>query len=365
MNFAFDTDQDQLRDSAVRLLRDKVHLDRLTRGGNRVDTTYDPTLWHEIVGLGWPSLIIPETYGGLGMSLVDWIVITEEIGRTLAPCPYLGNYAGSLAVMAAGSEAQKRDILPAVVDGAAQLALAWSEHESSEDPRVVASSVTAGNLSGTKRYVLDADTATHFVVTAKSAGRLGFHLVARDQPGVAMEVLPWMDVTRRVCTVTFTHATSEPMAGSFEDHWQWIADRVLLALASENAGGAEAILQRTVAYAKERVQFGKPIASFQAIKHKCADMLMKAESAKTLSYYAAWALAKENDDASLAAAMAKSFSSDAFRFCTAEAIQIHGAIGFTWELPVHLYYKRARANAVQFGAPAKLRDRVIELVTAA
>jgi alkylation response protein AidB-like acyl-CoA dehydrogenase len=366
MNFAFNADQDLLRDSVVRLLRDKVDLGRLTGGGNRVDTSYDPTLWREMTELGWPGLIIPETFGGLAMSLVDWIVITEEVGRSLAPCPYLGNYAGTLAVMAAGSPAQQNELLPAVVDGAAQLALAWSEHESNEDPRAVESTVASGRLSGTKRYVLDADTATHFVVTATDrVGRIGFHVVARDQPGVEVEVLPWMDVTRRVCTIAFSNAQSEPMASDFDSHWQWIVDRILLALSSENAGGAEAILHKTVAYAKERVQFGKPIASFQAIKHKCADMLMKVESAKALSYYAAWALAQENEAAPLAAAMAKSFSSDAYRFCTAEAIQIHGAIGFTWEMPVHLYYKRARANAVQFGAPAKLRDRVIELVTAA
>jgi len=366
MNFAFNEDQAMLRDSAARLLEDHVDLSRLTGQGNRPDTTYDNTLWRQIVELGWPGLIIPEQFGGLGLSLVDWVVITEELGRSLAPCPYLGNYAGTLAMLRAGTAAQKDHLLPRVATGAAQLALAWCEHEKSEDPYDVATVCAGSTLTGSKRYVIDADTATHLIVTARDRhGTLGFYLVERNQPGITVEPLNWMDVTRRVCTVTFASAQSQSMSQDFDSDWRWIADRVLLAFASENAGGAATILRKTVAYANERVQFGKPIASYQAIKHKCADMMMKVESAKALSYYCAWALSEDAEVASVSAAMAKSFSSDAYRFCTSEAIQIHGAIGFTWEMPVHLYYKRARANAVMFGSPNRHRDRVIELVTAA
>ena len=366
MNFAFDEDQDRLRDSAVRFLRDRIDLSRLTAQGNRPDTTYDTALWNEIVALGWTGLIVPEEYGGLGMSLVDWVVITEELGRSLAPCPYLGNFAGTLALMRAGTSEQKELLLPQIVAGTAQAALAWSENEQSEDPHAVTAAVKGGRLNGTKRYVIDADTATHLVVSARDvSGSLGLWLVARDQAGVSIEAAPWMDITRRVCTVTFANAKAEPMSGDFDAAWSWITDRVLLALSSENAGGADAILRRTVAYANQRVQFGKPIASYQAIKHKCADMLMKVESAKALTYYCAWALSEGDAAGPLSASMAKSFTSDAYRFCTAEAIQIHGAIGFTWEMTVHLYFKRARANAVMFGNPAAHRERVIELVTAA
>ena len=366
MNFAFNEDQDRLRDSAVRFLRDRIDLGRLTAKGNRPDTAYDTALWSEIVALGWTGLIIPEEHGGLGLTLVDWIVITEELGRSLAPCPYLGNYAGTLALLRAGSSEQQEMLLPQIVAGTVQMALAWSESEQAEDPHVVAAIVRNGLLSGTKRYVIDADTATHLIVSARDAtGSLGLYLVAREQAGVAVEALPWMDVTRRVCTVTFSNAKAEQMAGDFATAWSWISDRVLLALASENAGGADAILRQTVNYAKQRMQFGKPIASYQAIKHKCADMLMKVESAKALTYYCAWALSEGDAVGPLAASMAKSFTSDAYRFCTAEAIQIHGAIGFTWEMTVHLYFKRARANAVMFGNPAAHRERVIELVTAA
>ena len=375
MNFAFNTDQDLLRDSATRLLRDRVQLSRITDQGNRPDTTYNADLWREMVALGWPGLLIPEQYGGLGMSLVDWVVIAEEIGRALAPCPYLGNYAGTLAVLAAGSEAQKEALLPAVIGGTVQLALAWNEQERGTDPQAVSTSIDAGRLHGVKRYVVDADTATHFIVTARDArGQIGLHVVARAQPGVQVEVLPWMDVTRRVCALHFTSVAATPMPGDFAVAWPRIADRVLLTLAAENAGGADEILRKTVAYANERTQFGRPIASFQAIKHKCADMMMKVESAKALCYYAAWSLAQPVDVARssdqqgsggpLAVAMAGSYGADAYKFCTAEAIQVHGAIGFTWHMPIHLYYKRARANAAMFATSAELRERVIQLVTA-
>ena len=366
MNFAFNEDQDRLRESALRFLRDRIDLGRLTGNGNRPDTTYDTKLWNEIVGLGWTGLLVPEEYGGSGLSLVDWVVITEELGRSLAPCPYLGNYAGTLALMRAGSSQQKELLLPQIVSGTAQMALAWSESEQAEDHGVLAATVGTGPLRGTKRYVVDADTATHLIVSARdTAGSLALYLVPSDQAGVSIEVLPWMDVTRRVCTVTFADAKAEQLPGDFDAAWSWIIDRVLLALSSESAGGAAAILRQTVDYANQRIQFGKPIASYQAIKHKCADMLMKVESAKALTYYCAWALSDGVDEGPLAASMAKSFTSDAYRFCTAEAIQIHGAIGFTWEMPVHLYFKRARANAVMFGNPAAHRERVIELVTAA
>ncbi len=366
MNFAFDADQVMLRDSVVRLLRDRVDPGRLAARGVRFDAPYDPGLWREMCELGWSGIVVPERFGGLGLGLVEWIVICEEIGRALAPCPYFGNYLGTLALSAAGAEAQQHRLFPAMIDGSARLALAWSEHESAEDPLCVRSVVAGDTLRGTKRYVIDADAATHFIVTARDPSQaLGLYLVEREQGGVAVEALPWMDITRRVGTVRFEGAICEPLPVAFDAAWPWINDRALLALAAENAGGAEAVLLRSVAYAKERVQFGKPIAAYQAIKHRCADMLMQVESAKALGCYAAWALEHSAPEGPAAAAMAKSYSADAYRHCTSEAIQIHGAIGFTWELPIHLYYKRARANAVQFGNPTRLRDRVIELVTAA
>ena len=210
MNFAFNEDQDRLRDSAARFLRDCIDLGRLTAQGNRPDTTYDQTLWNEIVALGWTGLIVPEEYGGLGMSLVDWVVITEELGRSLAPCPYLGNYAGTLALLRAGSAEQKETLLPQIIGGTVQTALAWSESEQTEDPLAVTATVRNGRLTGSKRYVFDADTATHLIVTARDAtGSLGFYLVERDH-GVSIEPVPWMDVTRRVCRDGRESAEGEP-----------------------------------------------------------------------------------------------------------------------------------------------------------
>ena len=369
MNFAFDAEQDMLRDRAVRLLRDRVVLGRLTAQGNRPDARYDLGLWRDMVGLGWPGLIVPEQYGGLGLSLVDWVVITEELGRALAPCPYFGNYVGTVALLSAGGDDHKRALLPLVVTGEAQLAFACNESANREDAGSVNSRVLNGRLTGAKRFVSDADTATHFIVSARAEdGCLGLYVVERDGAGVHVDPLEWMDITRRVADLRFDGAPAEWLGIGFDTAWPKIHGAALLALASECAGGADAILRRTVAYANERVQFGKPIASFQAIKHKCADMLMKVESAKALSYYAACALSQQDDERAsegeLAAAMAKSFACDAYRFCAAEAIQIHGAVGFTWEMPVHLYYKRARANSAMFGSSAVLRDRVIALAVA-
>ena len=370
MNFAFNSDQDLLRDTAARLLKDKVDLEQLTSQGNKPDTTYDKSLWQAMVEMGWPSLIIPEAYGGLGLSLIEWTVLTEEFGKTLAPCPYLGNYSGTLAMLAAGTDSQKQTLLPGVIDGTLQLALAWNEQESKEDPTLVDSSVTENKLTGSKQYVVDADTATHLIVTARNAkNEIQFYVVATNQTEVKIEDLPWMDVTRRVSRITFDAATAEPMSNSFANSWSWISDRIMLSLASESAGGASTILEKTVAYTKERVQFGKTIASYQAIKHKCADLLTQVESAKTLTYYAAWALSDagldSSDEASIAAAMAKSYTTDAYKTCTAEAIQTHGAIGFTWEMPIHLYYKRARANAISIATSNQLRDNLIQKVVAA
>ena len=370
MNFAFNAEQDMLRDSALRLLRYRVDLGKLTAQGNRPDTRYEAPLWRSMVELGWSGLTVPEQYGGLGLSMIDFVVQAEELGRSLAPCPDLGNFAGTRALLVAGSEAQKQTLLPAVLSGAAQLALACDEAVPDRAGAgnvcgAAACRVVDGRLSGSHRYVFDADDATHIVVSARDVqGTPWLYLVDRSRGGVQLQDIEWMDITRRVCELRFAATPCERLPQPFASAWPLIRDAVLLALAAENAGGADAILRRTVAYANERVQFGRPIASFQAIKHKCADMLMKVESAKALSYFAAWALSESPREAALAAAMAKSYSDDAYKLCTAEAVQIHGAIGFTWAMPVHLYFKRARANAALYGNSRALRDRVIQLAVA-
>jgi acyl-CoA dehydrogenase len=368
VNFAFDDDQEALRETAARFLRDQVDLlEVIGSSPQTARTAYPPALWKTMFELGWPALIIPEDKGGMGSNYINHVVLTEEMGRALAPCPYLGHHAGTLAILAAGTDDQQNHLLPPAAEGTVQLALAWNEAVRSNDHKTVSTSVDRDGLSGVKRFVIDGDAASHLVVTARDAhGAIRFYLVDAAQPGVQVRALPWMDLTRRVSDITFDRATAEVMRVDvdFAAARSWVEDRVLLALASESAGGSAAVFDMCVRYAKERVQFGRPIGSYQVIKHKCADMLAKVESAKALTYYCAWAVsAAEPDTQHLAASMAKSFCAEAYEYCTAEAIQIHGAVGTTWEFPLHLFYKRARANAALFGSPSSHRRRVMELVT--
>jgi alkylation response protein AidB-like acyl-CoA dehydrogenase len=200
------------------------------------------------------------------------------------------------------------------------------------------------------------------VVAAAAEGERRLFLVDARQPGVAVTIEPWRDITRQVCTVTLHGVQAEPLGGA--DVWPWVRDRALLALAAESAAGARQVLDATAAYARERVAFGRPIGAYQAIKHALADMLGQAEAARTAVLYAAWALGEEDARAPLAAAMAKAYACEAYVEAAHRSIQIFGAIGFTWEMPNHLYFKRARANAEMFGAAREHRSRVIDMARA-
>jgi alkylation response protein AidB-like acyl-CoA dehydrogenase len=220
-------------------------------------------------------------------------------------------------------------------------------------------------LSGSAGFVVDAAAAYKIVVAASDGQGRRFFLVDRDDPSVHVDVLDWRDITRQVCTVRLEGAPAERLDGSADDAWPWIRDRLLLVLAAESAGGLHAVLDDTVAHAQARVAFGRPIGAYQAIKHSLADMLAQAECASTAVLYAAWALSEEDAAAPRAAAMAQSYASDAYREATHRSIQIFGAIGFTWEMKNHLYYKRARANAELLGSPAAHRERLVRLLEAA
>ena len=222
----------------------------------------------------------------------------------------------------------------------------------------------ASILTGEHGFVVDAQSAhTLVVAAANNAGEYSFYLVETDQSGVEMELQPRQDITRQVCRVKFSQAIAQPMPGSVESSWNWIRDRACCFLAAENVGGMRTVLSETVDYANERVAFGRPIGTYQAIKHPLADMLADVESSSTAVLYAAWALAGEEPRASLFSSLAKSFSGDAYVAATHKSIQIFGAIGFTWEMKNHLFFKRARANAEMFGNSRTRREQVINLAT--
>ena len=365
MNFSLDEDHLALKQSAAAFLDKEIALEPLLKPGASVAHANYRSHWEKVVAMGWTGIAVPESYGGLGLSCVDVAMVLGEMGRTLAPSPFLGNLIGTWALLRLGTEEQKQRILPAVAAGTARLALAVGDAAGDDHSREVSAEPgTSGFLlKGTRDFAIDADGADWLIVDAHNTetGRRGFFLVDTKSDGLDIDVMDWRDLTRQVCDVRLNGCIGEPMAPFAPADWSWVRDRILFALAAECAAGAQQILSMTADYAKERVAFGKSIGSYQAIKHSLADMLGQAECANVAVLYAAWALSEEASQASLAAAMAKAFAGDAYVDCTHRSIQIFGAIGFTWEMKNHLYLKRAHANAELFGNSRAHRSRVIDL----
>ena len=368
MNFNLSEDHEALRDSAQSFLSKEVSLDPLLKPGATVEQAGYDVMWPKIVELGWAGVTIPEAYGGLGMSYIDLIMIVGEMGRTLAAAPLFGTLAGAWAIEKAGSEAQKGSLLGAVAAGELKLALAISDADgSTEGPGSDAKATKAGEgwtISGTKSFVVDAAAADRIVVAADADGQRKFFVVDAKAAGVTTELLAWRDLTRQVCSVSFDNAAAELLEASDETTWGWVRDRLYLVLAAESAAGVEKVLADAVDYAKQRVAFGKPIGAFQAIKHQLAEIFGLSQCATAGVQYAAWALTENDEKASLAAAMAQSYASEAYRDATYRNIQVFGAIGFTWERPNNLYYKRARANAELLEAPRRQRKEIVQMLEA-
>jgi alkylation response protein AidB-like acyl-CoA dehydrogenase len=371
MNFALSEDHEFLRDVARTFVNNEIDLARLLIPGATVADASDAENWKKIVDVGWPGLIVPEELGGSGMSCLDLAMIAGELGRALAPSPFLGTLARTWAILKGGSEAQKATLLPQVAQGTLALALAVSDADGSlrqaqtDGAGADAVAIARGDgfvIDGTTSFVIDAAAAGALVVAADHNGERRFFVVDAGQRGVAIDVLPWRDITRQVCSVRFDGAEAELLPAAYAEIWPWVRDRLLVVLSVENAAGIEHVLDATVAYAKERVAFGRPIGAYQSIKHALADTFGARECANAAALYAAWALSEEAPNAALAAAMAQSYTSDAYVAATHQSIQIFGALGFSWEMENHLYFKRARANAAIFGAPSSHRARVIDLV---
>ena len=371
MDFALSAEQEMLRESVRSYLEEKVPMARV-RELMETDTGVDESLWSELAEMGWQAMHIPEEYGGAGFSYLELGILMEEMGRLLTPAPFLSSAVlGTGALLVAGSEAQKKEHLPELAAGENRFTLAVVEPGGSWDASSIelAAVVDGGSvvLTGSKSYVLDGHTADTLVVAARGTAGLDLYLVAASDPGVAARRLETMDMTRKQAQVDFdgVRLSAEQrlgQPGSGEATLDRVHDLAAVALAFEQVGGAERCMEMSVEYAKVRHQFGRPIGSFQAIKHKCADMLVQVESARSAAYYAGWAAAQDNDELPISAAMAKSYCSDAYFDIAAETIQVHGGIGFTWEHDAHLYFKRAKTDQLLFGDPsqwrAKLADRV-------
>ncbi len=338
----------------------------------------EPALWTKLAEQGWLGLTIPEAYGGMGLGLVDLVVLMEEMGRAVAPGPYFSTVLlGAGAILEAGSEAQKKEWLPRLASGDTRATLAWMEPSAMLGPAGITLAATAKGagytLSGTKLFVHDAHTADAIVVAARTGSSgpaergVSLFLVPRGARGLEVTLLPTMDQTRKLCEVTLRDVTvgAEALLGEGGEGWAplpRVLDRATVALCAEMCGGAQRVLDMTVEYAKIRQAFGRPIGSYQGVKHRAADMLVDVENSKSITYYAAWAMDEGVAEAPLAVSMAKAYVSDAYRRVTAAGIQLHGGIGFTWEHDLHLYFKRAKGSEFTFGDATHHRERVAQLV---
>ena len=375
MEFSFSESQDELRRAARRFLEVASSEERV-RAAMETEQGYDSNVWEQLSEeLGWTALTIPEEYGGLGMTYLDLHPLMEEMGRALLCSPFFSTIClGANALLLGGSDDQKQRYLPGIAAGETTATLAHTERSNPMSADGIEATYSANEtgyiLRGEKRFVLDGHTADLLIVSARSEGSKGaegvsLFLVPGDADGVKRTWLPTMDQTRRLASVELNDVAVQGDALLGEEGGGWdlceqALDLARIALAAEQVGAAEMCLEMSVEYAKVRQQFGRPIGSFQAIKHKCADMLMLIESARSAAFYASALAAQADANLGEASSSAKAFCSDTFFHCAAETIQIHGGIGFTWEHPAHMYFKRAKATEVLLGDPSFHRERVAE-----
>jgi len=369
VNFAFSEEQEELRRTVRAFLEDKSPSAEVRR---LMETTegYDPAVWEQMGSqLGLQGLAIPEEYGGSGYSYVELIVVLEEMGRALLAAPYFSTVAlAANAILHSGDDAAKKELLPGIASGETIATLAMTEDNGRWDAEGITATATKSGdgytIDGHKMFVLDGHTANLIIVAAKTGDSISLFTAAGDADGLSRTPLATMDQTRKQARLEFS-GTPAKLLGTEGEGWNVLSrvlDLAAVALAAEQVGGAQKCLDMSVDYAKVRVQFGRPIGSFQAIKHKCADMLLEVESAKSAAYYAGWAAAELNDELPTVASLAKAYCSDAYFHAAAENIQIHGGIGFTWEHDAHLYFKRAKSSQLLLGDPTYHRELLAQRI---
>jgi alkylation response protein AidB-like acyl-CoA dehydrogenase len=369
VNFAFSEEQEELRRSVRRFLDDKSPIPEVRRLMETTDG-YDPAVWAQMgTQLGLQGLAIPEEHGGSGFTYVELIVVLEEMGRSLLCAPYFATIAlAANAILTSGDDAAKKELLPGIASGETIATLAFTEDNGRWDEGGINTAATrAGDgwtLDGHKMFVLDGHVANLLVVAARTAAGLSLFAIEGNAAGVTRTPLATMDQTRKQARLELSGTPGRLIGtdGGASAGLSRTLDLAAVALAAEQVGGAQRCLDMSVEYAKERVQFGRPIGSFQAIKHKCADMLLEVESAKSAAYYAGWAAAESSDELPVVASLAKAYCSDAYFHAAAENIQIHGGIGFTWEHDAHLYFKRAKSSELLLGDPTYHRELLAQRI---
>ena len=373
MTLTFTDEQEELRASVRRLLADKSPSEAVRRWMES-DAGHDPALRRQLAEqLGLWGIALPEEYGGSGGGPVELGIVLEETGRALLPGPFFATVAlAGQAIAASGDEAAKRRWLPGIADGSLSATLALSEESGSWTVDDVATTATPDGegwaLTGTKMFVVDGDSADLLLVVARTDDGPGLFAVEGSAAAVTRTRLEALDPTRRLARVDLDAAPASRVGPADATAFlRTTLDLAVVALAAEQVGGAQACLDTAVEYARIRVQFGRPIGSFQAIKHKCADMLLEVEASRSAAYHAASVAAEVvagsgADELPIAAALAAAYCAEAYTHAAKENIQIHGGIGYTWEHDAHLYLKRAKSSELLFGAPVRHRARLAELV---
>ena len=376
MDFELGEEQVMLKTSARDFL-EKECPKKLVRDMIEDEKGYSPELWRKMAELGWQALVFPEEYGGIGSGFLDLAVLSEEMGRALVPGPFVPTVvlAGG-TILAAGSEEQKQEFLPKIAEGEMIMTLALTELDGSiEAAGVTVKATPSGDnftINGTKLFVPDAHVADQLICAARTKDGtdkedgITLFLVDPRTDGVNIEVLKTMS-GEKLCEVVFNNATvpGSNILGEPDRGWPVIQKVLQQATVAECAwmvGGARWVLETTLDYAKERIQFGVPIGSFQAIQHKFADMAVEVEGATSLTYYAAWATMENDPGAEMATHVAKAWCSDIYKHATFEGVQIHGGIGFTWDHDMHLYFKRAKSGEVNLGDAIYHREKVAQLL---
>lgn len=361
MNFDFSDDLKALKDEARKFL-DAKSTSAVIRKVLESAEPYDKALWKEMAALGWTGASIPEEYGGAGLGALGLCVLAEEVGRALAPVPFSSSlYFAAEALMLAGSEAQKKTWLPKLASGEAIGTMALAEGPGKASPKRLRTTFRNGLLNGEKLPVPDGEAADLCVVVAQTDRGIGLVLADLRHSGVVREPVETLDESRKQARVAFANVPGELIGapGDGERLLAGVEQRAAILLAFEQVGGAQRCLEMARDYALERYAFGRPIGSFQAIKHKLADMYVATELARSNAYYGAWALSKNAPQLPLAAATARVSANEAFYFAAKENIQVHGGMGFTWAFDCHLFYRRSKVLAISNGSTRQWKDRLV------
>ena len=362
MNFDFSEQQKLIQSEARKFLKQQCSNNLARAVMDDDEQLYDQDLWQKIASLGWTALSIPEQYSGLGMAYLELCVVAQELGRALAPVPFSSTvYLLSEALKDYATEAQKQQHLPAVAAGETIGCMALIEANGHSIEHAPKAKVSSGKLSGKKFAVVDGQLANLAIVSAMDENQQNsLYLVELTQRGVDRTCLKSIDPSRPQARLSFDRAECELLghAGSAVEYLQALYNKAAVLFAFEQLGGCEAALKMGLKYTNQRYAFGRPIASFQAIKHKFADMYVAKELAQANAYYAAWALSSGAEELALAAATARVSGSDAYFHCARENLQAHGGMGYTWEFDCHLHYRRAQQLSLNLGSTLYWKERL-------